>query len=260
LLGTNPILMEPTDIESANTNTTKNEIENISNKDGNGSRSENSLVHNSQIDSKTGEIMHSINVNISSKTLEQAGDIVKSSVSSISNTILPSIGAGAAAAAAVKAASSASQNLPLIPRLGVIGATTIVAGASAKIGIALGSTISDVITENIKSPINDNAAHPPVREGSTPAEYNDNIPSPVDYTASSVNETNQFFTATFNVENSPIQIILIGISQLAFLSMFLNIVFLVQLFNRFILKSNFEYILGLVDKYVPNKHKERVKN
>jgi hypothetical protein len=142
LLGMSPIYMESTDIESNNTNTnnTKNEIGNISNKDGNGSRSpevENHLAHKSQIDSQ---------------------------------------------------------------------------------------------------------------KGGTPAEVEDNIPSPYDY------------TATFNLENSPVQIILTTILQLAMLSMFLNIVFLVQLFNRFILNSNFDYILGLVDKYVPNKHKERVKN
>lgn len=258
LLGTSPIFMEPTDIESNNTNT-NNEIENISNKDGNGSRGENSLVHKSQIDSQTGETMHNININISSKTLEQTGDIVKSSVSSISNNILPNIGASAAAAAAVKAASSASQNLPLIPRLGIIGATTLVAGASAKAGIVLGSAVSDIITERIKNPIYNNTASSSVQKGGTPAEVEENIPSPDDYTASSVNETNQFFTATFNIENSPVQIILTGILQLAILSMFLNIVFLVQLFNRFILKSNFDYILGLVDKYAPSKHKERVK-
>jgi hypothetical protein len=154
LLGMSPIYMESTDIESNNTNTnnTKNEIGNISNKDGNGSRSpevENHLAHKSQIESQ---------------------------------------------------------------------------------------------------------------KGGTPVEVEDNIPSPYDYTASSVNETNQFFTATFNIKNSPTQIILTGILILAMLSMFLNIVFLVQLFNRFILNSNFDYILGLVDKYVPNKHKERVKN
>lgn len=228
---------------------------NQSNKDGSNDR--NSLVHKSQIDSQTGETMHSIN--ISSKRLEQTGDIVKSSVSSISNNILPNI----AAAAAVKAASSASQNLPLIQRLGIIGATTLVAGASAKAGIVLGSAISDIIIESIKNPINNNTAYSSEHKGGTPGEVEDNIPSSDDYTASSVNESNQFFTATFNIENSPVQIILTGILQLAILSMFLNIVFLVQLFNRFILKSNFDYILGLVEKYAPSKHKahsaERVK-
>lgn len=127
--------------------------------------------------------------------------------------IVPNLGAGAAAGAAASAAVKATAGLPPHQRAVVVGATSFVTAGATKVGLEIGTSISKNldITESIK---NSKHADPNI----------DRIPSP-DIEINSPLE---------NEITSPLQDLFIYNFTLDLLILFLVLILLFIIFNRYI--------------------------
>lgn len=169
------------------------------------------------------------------KTVEAIGEASKMVVQQIA----PNIGAGSAAGAAAAAMVKATSGLPPVQRIGLIGATALITATSAKIGLDIGTKLTQ--NSNIVSQIkNSKFSHPNI----------DRIPSP----------DNNFINSTLEkgdlIEQSPLEVLLMYQFTLNVFILILIITLLILIFNRYILYSNLEFISSLLEKYMPNKFKD----
>lgn len=98
----------------------------------------------------------SYNIQIHTDRADKGIEVVGQAIATSFEKIIPQVGAGAAAGAIGSAALKATASLPPMPRLSLssaVATTTIVGGASAKIGIDLGSTISNYGLSSMKNSV-----------------------------------------------------------------------------------------------------------
>jgi hypothetical protein len=219
-----------------------------SNNNGSGSSKEdsrNSMEIKSQKNPVTGEDELKGEFKLNKKDVREG---LKSGVVEGIKTVAPAIGGSAAGGALGTAVFTNTANLPMGPRIALSGAAIGVGTMSAVLGTTLGKRIMENKEEakKIKDPIN------------TSSTSNDRSPSPDDnYNSFSVLENNESVNMVY--ENSPIQYLLSSILGFCLFSGILNIFFLYQLINKYLIKSNLDWILKCVDKYAPIKYKDFIK-
>jgi hypothetical protein len=188
--------------------------------------------------------------------------INKQVVDSVSNTIiegakigiktaLPNTASVTAGGAVGATALKVSSGLPLPSRLAFVGLSTAVAAAGAKLGLSAADgltnnadKIKEIVENNIK-----NSKHSNIDIGRIPS------PDIDDSFIFSVLEKNDIIS-----ESSPIEILLTSIFGFNVLILILNIIILINIFNRYVVKFNLELVSYLVDKYVPLNYRDRIKN
>jgi hypothetical protein len=156
--------------------------------------------------------------------------------------IAPNLGVCAAAGSAASAAVKFSAGMPPLQRLAIIGSTAAVTATGTKIGLAVGTEISNNLNigEAIK---NSPHADPDITR----------IPSPS-------SEVDFFISSPADI-TSPLQNILIYSFALDIIILILFIIILLIIFNRYIVKYNLNFIKNIiqnlqsrgVNKYMPKK-------
>jgi hypothetical protein len=157
--------------------------------------------------------------------------------------IAPNSAAGIAAGALGSTVFKATSGLPPVTRMGAVAGSMMVGAAATKLGVDIATTMSNK-NEVKKLKI--------VTETKHSDHDKDQIPSPDDFFITSPLEHGDRISLN---DSSPLADMLIHIFSLNVLILILIIIFLFLIFNRFILKSNSEFIKSFVDKYMPKKIK-----
>jgi hypothetical protein len=157
--------------------------------------------------------------------------------------IAPNSAAGIAAGALGSSVFKATSGLPPVTRMGAVAGSMMVGAAATKLGVDIATTISNK---------NEAKKLKKVTETKHSDHDKDQIPSPDDLIITSPLEHGEIISLN---DSSPLADMLIHIFSLNVLILILIIIFLFLIFNRFILKSNSEFIKSFVDKYMPKKIK-----
>ena len=176
------------------------------------------------------------NLKIDKDVADRGFEVIGNAITKGFESIVPNAGAGTAAGAIGAGVYKATAGLPPLQRVGVVGATTLVGGAAAKVGIDIGSAITKHGVSSIK-----NSPH---------ADTNiERIPSPDNnFSIHSMLESGE------TGESSPLFILIRSELFLDIFILILVISFLVLIFNKYILNYNLDLISNFVSKKSKRLH------
>jgi hypothetical protein len=174
---------------------------------------------------------NSYTIVVNKEAVEKGLEVLGEALSKSIETIVPNSGAGAAAGAIGASVFKATSSLPPLQRLTTVGVTTLVAAASAKVGIDVGTSIVKHGTSSVK---NSAYADPNVER----------VPSP----DSDYFYINSLLESGESTDSSLLFILIRSEFLLNLLILILIISFLFLIFNKYILSYNIETLSNFVAK------------
>jgi LAGLIDADG endonuclease len=181
--------------------------------------------------SQDGEVYH---LTVKKSTVDKITDAAVIGGKTLIGTIAPNIGAGAAAGASASAMVKMTAGIPPLQRSAIVGGTAAVTAAGTLIGLEAGKAISKNI--NISEAIKNS------RHGDPNIER---VPSP------DINIINS--PLEINDDTIPLEVLLNSLYSLNILELFLFLILLFLIVNRYFYKFNMENIYNLIRKIMPVK-------
>lgn len=191
------------------------------------SQSTESPEHTNKVSVKSTDTDYIVRVN--KESFSTAVNTIATAIQNVGGPVLTNAGAGTAAGAVGTAVFQGTTSLPPVTRGAVVAGSVLVSAAAAKVGIDLGTAISQHTGSAIK-----NSPH---------ADTNiDRIPSPEQFPNHSVIEN------TESIDTSLLYTLVRSDFILTLLISVLILSFLVLIFNRYVLRYNVEVISKFFSK------------
>jgi LAGLIDADG endonuclease len=190
-------------------------------------KSDNVILTSEQ--TQEGEVYH---LTVKKSTVDKITEAALIGGKTVLGTIAPNIGAGAAAGASASAMAKMTAGVPPLQRSAIIGGTAAVTAAGTVLGIETGKAISKNL--NISEAIKKSRYGDPNIE---------RVPSPDTNIINSPLEIND--------DTIPLEVLLNSIYSLNILELFLFVILLLLVVNRYFYKFNMENFSNLIRKILP---------
>lgn len=166
---------------------------------------------------------------VNKEALSTGINTIAKAIESVGGQIVNNVAAGAAGGAVGAAVIKATSSIPPLQRIAAVGASVLVASTSATVGIGVGKAIIKNSVSGIKtSPHSDSNV--------------DRIPSPEEYPNNSVLES------TESIDGSLLYTLIRSDFILTLLIFALILIFLVLIFNKYVLKHNVDILSKFFSK------------